>query len=64
MRLIDAKDLERATVMMIDIKVKNVTMERDSIMISLKDLNNATLELYDSTFESISGDFNSKFSRI
>jgi hypothetical protein len=63
-RLIDAKDLERATVMMIDIKVKNVTMERDSIMISLKDLNNATLELYDSTFESISGDFNSKFSRI
>jgi hypothetical protein len=55
-RLIDVKELERATVMMIDIKVKNVIMERDSIMISLKDLNNATLELNDSTFESISGD--------
>ncbi len=56
MRLIDVKALKLATVIMKEVRVQNVNMDRDSIMISLKDLNNASLELQDSSFENITGD--------
>lgn len=42
-----------------------MTMERDSIMITLKKLNKASLELHNSSFENITGgDLNSNMIRI
>lgn len=50
---------------MIDVWAHMMTMERDSIMIILKKLNQASLELHNSSFENITGgDLNSNMIRI
>ena len=50
---------------MIDVWAHMMTMERDSIMITLKKLNQASLELHNSSFENITGgDLNSNMIRI
>jgi hypothetical protein len=41
---------------MIDIRAHSMNMERDSIMIILEKLNQASLELHNSSFENIKGE--------
>lgn len=55
MKLVNVNAVERATVMMVEVRVHNVTMDRDSFMISLKNSNNASVDILDSSFESIKG---------
>ena len=54
-RLIDLMAFQRANVTMVDVKVHNMTLDRDSIMITLQESNQASLELHNSSFENISG---------
>jgi hypothetical protein len=56
MRLMDVKAFARSNLIMIDVRAHNMTMERDSIMITLKKLNQASLELHNSSFENIKGE--------
>jgi hypothetical protein len=56
---------ESASVKMVDVRVQNVTMDRDSVIMTLQDLNQASLELHNSSFENIrGGDKNSKLLKI
>ena len=55
MKLLDINAAERTKVMMVEVRVQNVTMDRDSYMISLKNSNKASVEIRDSYFESIKG---------
>ena len=54
-RLIDLMAFEKANVTMVDVRVHNMTMDRDSVMMTLQELNQASLELQNSSFENISG---------
>jgi hypothetical protein len=56
MRLIDLMaSFESASVIMVDVRVHNMTMDRDKVMMTLQDLNQASLEIHNSSFENISG---------
>ena len=54
-RLIDLMAFERTNVTMVDLRVHDLTMDRDSMMITLQESNQASLELHNSSFENISG---------
>jgi hypothetical protein len=54
-RLIDLMAFESTNVTMVDLRVHNLTMDRDSIMITLQESNQASLELHNSSFENIRG---------
>jgi hypothetical protein len=56
MRLIDLMaSFESASVIMVDVRVHNMAMDRDKVMMTLQDLNQASLEIHNSSFENISG---------